>query len=86
MPTSARVGFIGKPELDGVPVFDAVNMNTDDLFLVDTAHTKIGMKVPPTYEETAKTHDTRNGYIKIYFNLYSDAPNHNGWIYNLATS
>lgn len=86
VPTSTRVGFEGKPELDGVPVFDCINMNTDDLFLIDTAHTKIGVKVAPTYEETAKIMDARNGFIKFYGNLYSDAPSHNYWTYGLATS
>ncbi len=86
VPTSARVGFIGKPEFDGVPIFDAVNLQTSDIFLVDTAHTFIGIKVPPTYEETAKTIDARNGFIKIYFNIYSDAPNHNAYRYNFATA
>jgi len=86
VPLSTKVGFVGKPEIDGVPVFDAVRLNTDDLFLIDTAYTKIGIKVAPTYEETAKTIDARNGFIKIYFNLYSDAPNHNAWRSNLATS
>ena len=86
VPTSARVGFEGKPELDGVPIFDCINMNTDDLFLIDTAHTKIGVKVAPTYEETAKNLDARNGLIKFYGNLYSDMPSHNYWIYGLATS
>ena len=85
-PTSGRVGFSGNIELDGVPIFADVDCNDDDLFLTDTAHTKIGMKLPPTYEELGKQGDSRRGIIKTYFNLYSTAPNHNYWIYGLATS
>ncbi len=85
-PTSGRVGFIGTLELDGVPIFKDVDCNNDDLFLTDVAHTKIGMKLPPTYEELGKQGDSRRGIIKTYFNLYSTAPNHNYWIYGLATS
>ena len=86
VPTSTRIGFEGVPELDGVPIVDDVNINTDDIFLIDSKHTKIALKVAPTYEETAKTIDRRNGYIKTYFNLYSSAPNHNYWAYGFATS
>ncbi len=85
-PTSGRVGFTGNIELDGVPIFADVDCNTDDLFLTDTAHTKIGMKLPPMYEELGKQGDSRRGIIKTYFNLYSTAPNHNYWIYGLAIS
>lgn len=86
VPTSARVGFEGVIEVDGVPVLDDVNINTDDIFFIDSAHTKIGLKVAPTYEETAKTIDARNGFIKCYWNLYSDKPSHNAWVHTLATS
>lgn len=85
-PTSGRVGFTGNIELDGVPIFSDIDCNTDDLFLVDTQHTRIGISVPPVYEELGKDSDARRGFIKTYFNLYCTAPNHNYWIYGLATS
>lgn len=86
VPMSARVGYEGVLEIDGVPVFADPRMNTDDIFLIDTAHTKIAIKLAATYEETAKTLDARNGHIKIYWNLYSDAPSNNYWAYGFATS
>lgn len=90
VPTSAKVGFTGVMELDGVPIFadkdlDANSM-TDDVFLIDRAHTKIGIKKAPTYVEFGLTSLVRNGIIWMMWNVYSDAPNHNYHIYGLATS
>jgi len=90
VPTSGRVGFTGVIELDGVPIFpekdlDALSM-TDDVFLLDLAHTRIGVKKAPTYVEFAKTKLTRRGIIWLMWNLYSTAPNHNYQINSLATS
>lgn len=85
-PTAGAVGFTGTISLDGVPVFSEVDCNTDDLFLIDKAHTKIGISVPPVYEELGKQGDCRMGIIKTYFNLFCTAPNHNYWVYGLATS
>ncbi len=86
VPTSARVGFEGVLELDGVPVFADKDVNTDDIFLIDTAHTKIGMNLPPTLEPLPVTADAKAAQIKTYFNLFSDAPSNNYWAYGLATS
>uniref|UniRef100_A0A6M3L8F9 Capsid protein n=1 Tax=viral metagenome TaxID=1070528 RepID=A0A6M3L8F9_9ZZZZ len=86
VPTSGVVGFTGLITLDGVPIFPDVDCQTDDLFLIDRAHTKIGLNTPPVYEELGKQGDSRRGIIKCYWNLYCTAPNHNYWIYGLATS
>lgn len=90
VPTSARVGFTGMPELDGVPLFadkdlDAASM-TDDLFLIDTSVTKIGIKKAPTYQEFSLVALERRGIIWMMWNLFCEAPNHNCHIYGLATS
>ena len=90
VPTSARVGFTGVPEIDGIPIYadkdlDAASM-TDDLFLIDTTHTKIAIKKPPTYQEFSLVALERRGIIWMMWQLYSDAPNHNYHIYGLATS
>lgn len=86
VPTSARVGYEGVLSVDGVPVFADKHYNTDDLFLIDTAHTKIGINLPPTLEALPVTADAKAAHIKIYFNLYSDAPSNNYWAYGLSTS
>lgn len=86
VPTSARVGYEGEPEIDGVPIFADPHINADDVFMIDTAHTKIGINVPPTIEALPVTADAKAAQIKIYFNLYSDAPSNNYWAYGFATS
>ena len=86
VPTSARVGFEGRVEIDGVPIVTDFRMNTDDVFLIDSAHTKIGINLPPTVEPLPVTADAQAAHIKIYFNMYSDAPGNNAWYSGFATS
>ena len=86
VPTSGRVGFEGEIEFDGVVVTADKDMNDDDLFLINTANTKVAMNLPPTLEPLPVTTDGQAAHIKTYFNLYSDAPGNNYWAYNFATS
>jgi len=90
VPTSTRVGFTGQPELDGILIFEDKKLDddskTDDIYLIDTRHTKIGMKVMPTYVEMAQISLHRRGIVWMMWNLFSDAPNHNYWSYGAATS
>ncbi len=85
VPTSARAGFEGVLEFDGVPFFADKDIDTDDLFLIDTAHTKIAINLPPTMEALPVTSDAKAAHIKIYWNLYSDAPSNNYWANTLTT-
>jgi len=50
VPTSARVGFEGEVEFDGVPLRADRQINTDDIFLINHAHTKIAVNLPPTLD------------------------------------
>jgi len=86
VPTSGRVGFEGEIEFDGVPIIGDRQMNTDDIFLINTANTKIGMNLPPTLEPLPVTADAQAAQIKIYWNLYSDAPGNNYFANTFATS
>jgi hypothetical protein len=86
VPTSARIGYEGVLEIDGVPVFADKAMNTDDVFLIDTANTALAINLPPTIEPLPVTADAKAAHIKIYFNLYSKAPSNNYWAYGFATS
>jgi len=86
VPTSARVGFEGEVEFDGVPFVADKDINTDDIFLIDTSATKIGMNLPPTLEPLPVTADAQAAQIKTYFNLYSASPGNNYWSYGFATS
>lgn len=85
-PTSARFGFQGMLDLDGVPVFVDQHADTDDLFLVDLSSTKVAIFQPPMLTEFGITGDTRKAFIKMYFNVYATNPNRNYWTSNLATS
>jgi len=86
VPTSGRIGFEGEIEFDGVPVRGDRQMNTDDIFLINLANTKIGMNLPPTLEPLPVTADAQAAQIKTYWNLYSDAPGNNYHAFSFATS
>lgn len=90
VPTSPRVGFTGNPEIDGIPIFSDKDLDAqskqDDLYLVDTRHTRLAIKKAPTYVEMAQVTLQRRGVIWMMWNLYCTAPNHNYWAYGLATS
>ncbi len=86
VPTSARVGFEGRPELDGVPFFEDHQANTDDLWLISIKHTKFGMKKAPTYVEFGLTQMRRNGVVWQMGNLFCTKPSHNSWTYDLKTT
>ena len=83
VPTSARVGFEGRPELDGVPFFEDYQANTDDLWLIDIKHTRIGMKKAPTYVEFGLTEMMRKGVVWMMSNLFCTKPGNNAWTYGL---
>jgi len=86
VPTSGRVGFEGEIEFDGVPFIGDRQMNTDDIFLINTANTKIGINLPATLEPLPVTADAQAAQIKTYWNLYSDAPGNNYHAFSFATS
>ncbi len=86
VPTSARVGFEGKPELDGVALFEDHQANTDDLWLISLKHTKFGMKKAPTYVEFGLTEMVRKGIVWQMGNLFCTKPGHNAWTSGLKTT
>ncbi len=86
VPTSARVGFEGEVEFDGVPFLADRQINEDDIFLINTANTKIAMNLPPTLEPLPVTADAQAAMIKTYWNMYSDAPGNNYFAHTFATS
>jgi len=86
VPTSARFGFVGRAECDGVPIFTDKNINTDDFFLVDLETHRIGVWVAPTMEMLGKRSDSDEGFIKTYFAVYNTNPRRMVQIYGCATS
>lgn len=89
-PTSNRIGFVGKLDIDGVPMFSDKRLDddskTDDIYLLDTSVTKIALKKAPTYVEMAQISLHRRGIVWMMWNMFCDAPNHNYWVYGAATS
>ncbi len=87
VPTSGRVGFEEQIVIDqGVPYFPDKDADTDDIFLIDTAKTKVTLKVAPTFVEFAKVSLHRKGIVWMMYNITSDNPNHNYWIFDLQTT
>ena len=86
VPTSSRFGFEGRPEFDGIPIFEDKDCNDDDWFLVDLETHKIAIWVPPTLEMMGKRADNQEGFMKSYYAVYNKAPRRMVQIYGAATS
>lgn len=86
IPTSSRIGFTGRPEIDAVPVFSDKDCNTDDWWLIDLETHKVAIWVPPTLEMLGKRSDAEEGFIKTYYAVYNVAPRRMVQIYGCATS
>ena len=85
-PTSGRVGFEGELSIDEIPMVPDRQIETDDVFLINTANTKIAMNLPPTLEPLPVTADAQAAHIKTYWNVYSDAPGNNYWTEGFSVS
>lgn len=79
-------GFSTDLFVDGIPVFEDKDCNTDDWFLVDLETHRVAIWVPPTIERLGKTADSEDAFIKMYFATYNRAPRRMVQIYSCATS
>lgn len=86
VPTSSRWGFEGRPEFDGIPIFEDKDCNTDDWWLIDLETHRVGVWVPPTLEMLGKDADSVKGFIKTYFCTYNRYPRRLVMCYGNATS
>ena len=86
VPTSSRFGFEGRPEFDGIPIFEDKDCGSTDWYLVDLDSTRVAIWVPPTLEMLGKDADSQKGFIKCYWALYCRAPRRLVQIYGCATS
>jgi len=85
-PTSARWGFEGRPEFEGIPIFEDKDCNDDDWFLIDLETHRIAVWVPPTLEMLGKDADSQKGFIKTYWGTYNRKPRAMVQIYANAVS
>jgi len=86
VPTSSRFGFEGRPEFDGIPIFEDKDCTDDNWFLIDLNSHRIGMWVPPTLEMLGKDSDAQKGFIKTYFCTYNRLVRALVMIYDCKTS
>jgi len=79
-------GFSTDLFVDGIPVFEDKDCNTDDWWLVDLETHRVAIWVPPTIERLGKTADTEDAFIKMYLAVYNRAPRRLVQIYGCAIS
>ncbi len=79
-------GFSTDLFVDGVPVFEDKDCNTDDWFCIDLSAHRVGMWIPPTIERLGKSADSEDAFIKTYFATYNRAPRRLVQIHSAATS
>ncbi len=79
-------GFSTDLFVDGIPVFEDKDCNTDDWFCVDLSAHRIAMWIPPTIERLGKSADSEDAFIKTYFATYNRAPRRLVQIFGAATS
>lgn len=80
------LGFSTDLFIDGIPVFEDKDCNTDDWWLVDLDSHRIGIWVPPTIERLGKVADSEDAFIKMYLAVYNRRPRAMVQVYGCATS
>lgn len=84
--TSARAGFEGMPMFDGVPIHSDVDALNTVIHVVPMDSTYLSVLTPPTFEDLAKTDDSKKGFVKTFFAHVMENPNHGGIITGLSNS
>jgi hypothetical protein len=79
-------GFSTDLFVDGIPVFEDKDCNSDDWFCVDLSAHRVGMWIPPTIERLGKSADSEDAFIKMYLATYNRAPRRLVMIYGCATA
>ena len=84
--TVPRAGFEGLPSFDGVPIHADDQCPDGFIYTLDMRHMGLAVQVAPTFEDLAKTDDSKKGFVKTYFAHFSSAPNHNYLFTGFATT
>lgn len=81
--TSARAGFEGLPTFDGLPIHSDDQCNDGYIYAVPMGPEGYyaAVLVAPTFEDLAKTTDSKKGFIKTYFAVVCEHPN---WVYKVT--
>lgn len=75
--TMPRAGFEGMPTFDGIPIHADKDCNNDDVYCVSFSPdygVAMAVQKPLTYEDLAKSDDSKSGFLKFYGNMYVKAP------------
>ena len=81
----SHFGFETDLWVDGIPVFEDKDCNTDDWWLIDLDTHRVAVWKPPTIESLAHTADSQDAFIKTYLAVYNRAPRRLVQIYNNST-
>ncbi len=84
--TVPRAGFEGMPSFDGIPIHSDDQCPDGFIYILDMRHMGLAVQVAPTFEDLAKTDDSKKGFVKTYFAHFSSAPNHNYLFTGFATT
>ncbi|MAG76362.1 MAG: hypothetical protein CL811_06330 [Colwelliaceae bacterium] len=84
--TSARAGFEGMPTFDGIPIHSDDQCNDGYVYVIPTDSYYAAVLLAPTFEDLAKTDDSKKGFIKTYFTVVAENPNYIYKITGLNTS
>ncbi len=84
--TVPRAGFEGMPSFDDVPIHSDDQCPDGFIYILDMRHMGLAVQVAPTFEDLAKTDDSKKGFVKTYFAHFSSAPNHNYLYTGFATT
>ena len=79
--TSPRAGFEGLPMFDGIPIHADDQCNDGYIYCLPMDSYYAAVLVAPTYEDLAKTDDSKKGFIKTYFAVLCENPN---WVYKVT--
>jgi hypothetical protein len=86
MSTSARAGFEGLPTFDAIPIHSDKDCPDGYIIVIDMRAYYAAILTAPTYEDLAKTTDSKKGFIKTYFAVVCENPNHIYKITGLLTT
>lgn len=78
---SARAGFEGLPTFDGIPIHADDQCNDGYIYVLPMDSYYAAVLLAPTYEDLAKTDDSKKGFIKTYFAVVCENPN---WVYKIT--
>ncbi len=81
--TSARAGFEGLPMFDGIPIHSDDQCNDGYIYALPMGPEGYyaAVLVAPSFEDLAKTDDSKKGFVKSYFAVLCEHPN---WVYKVT--